>query len=258
MEEGTTKGGNGVTKVEKVEKVEKRGWKWLIKHLIGISIVIIASYVLGTEVQYEIDKRNMKPEIIEKEVVTFVEKSKTETQDFLIHLNPDLDPDLALIIADAVDKSSAKYRLPRKLVCSIIRKESNINPFAKSRVNAVGLMQIMPKIHAKKYEGRNLWHIHVNVDVGCAIFREYLDLEKGNMKKTFHRYLSKNATKDQIDKYSGDIYGFWSKLEMFDYLTTSEREENKEKVVEVVTEEEPTTHSQQMSLQPVLRESLTK
>lgn len=251
MEEGTTKGGNGAVK----DVGKKRSW---IKSMFYLFMLVVISFCVGALIQHDLDKRRLKPEIIEKEVVTFVEKSKTETQDFLIHLNPDLDPDLALIIADAVDKSSAKYRLPRKLVCSIIRKESNINPFAKSRVNAVGLMQIMPKIHAKKYEGRNLWHIHVNVDVGCAIFREYLDLEKGNMKKTFHRYLSKNATKDQIDKYSGDIYGFWSKLEMFDYLTTSEREENKEKVVEVVTEEEPTTHSQRMSLQPVLRESLMK
>jgi hypothetical protein len=168
----------------------------------------------------------------EKEVIKYVEKSKTATEDFLMHLNKDVDPQLAGIIAKAIDEASAKYRLPRKLVCSIIRKESNINPFARSKAGATGLMQIMPKIHKDRYEGRNLWHIPVNVDVGCQIFREYLDLEKGNMFKTFHRYLSKNATKDQINAYAGGIYSYWAKLEMFDYLSSAERDREQEEATE--------------------------
>lgn len=180
-----------------------------------------------------------EPEIkyVDKEVIKYVEKSKTDTSDFLMHLNKDVDPQLANIIAKAIDEASAKYRLPRKLVCSIIRKESNIDPFAKSKAGAVGLMQVMPKIHKKRYEGRNLWHIATNVDVGCQIFREYLDLEKGNMRKTFHRYLSKNASKEQVDKYTGGIYGFWAKLEMFDYLSTAERNKQQEEPVHVDKEE---------------------
>jgi hypothetical protein len=190
-------------------------------------------------------KKIPAPEIIEKitekEVIHYVERSKTETTDFLLHLNPDVDPALAKIIADTIDEMSEKYQLPRKLVCSIIRKESNINPFAKSKVGAVGLMQVMPKIHAERYKDRNLWHIKTNIDVGCSIFRDYLDKENGNMYKTFWRYLSKNATKDQINKYAGDIYENWAKLEMFDYLSISERSANangKDKVMEEVPMEE--------------------
>lgn len=175
-------------------------------------------------------KKIPAPEIIEKEitneVIRYVERSKTETKDFLLHLNPNVDPSLAQIIADNIDEMSEKYQLPRKLVCSIIRNESNIHPFAKSKVGAVGLMQVMPKIHADKIGDRNLWHIKTNIDVGCAIFREYLDKEEGNMYKTFHRYLSKNATKEHIQKYASDIYGYWAKLEMFDYLSIAERNAN--------------------------------
>lgn len=176
--------------------------------------------------------------IVEKEIIHYVERSKTKTSDFLLHLNPDIDPALAEIIANSVDEMSKKYQLPRKLVCSIIRKESNMNPFAKSRVGAVGLMQVMPKIHAERYKGQNLWHIKTNIDVGCSIFREYLDKENGNMYSTFHRYLSKNATKDQLNAYAGDIYENWSKLEMFDYLSIAERQANTNGIGTIEKEEE--------------------
>ena len=207
------------------EKEPKKGMHWL-KQMFIVFLLMGAAYGGGVFHQYQINKQN--PVIQKEDVVKFVEKSKTETKDFLMHLNKDLDPFVAEIIADAVDKFSAKYRLPRKLVCAIIRKESNIDPKAESKVGAVGLMQVMPKIHKDKYVGRNLWHIHTNVETGCMIFREYLDMEKGNMHKTFHRYLSKNASQVQVDKYAGGIYKFWAQLEMFDYLSTAEREQNKD------------------------------
>jgi hypothetical protein len=210
-----------------------------------VLILIIATFATGiwTGIYYK-EKTIVIPEpvIVEKEIVKevmhYVERSKTETKDFLLHLNPDVDPALAIIIADVIDEMSKKYQLPRKLVCSIIKKESNINPFAKSSVGAVGLMQVMPKIHKDKIGDRNLWHIRNNVDVGCAVFREYLDLEKGNMFKTFHRYLSKNATKDQINKYAGGIYEYWAKLEMFDYLSIAERQANTNGIGTIEKEEE--------------------
>lgn len=199
-----------------------------------ILIFIIAVFTAGgfwggmsyIEKHITIPEPEIVEKVIEKEVIHYVERSKTETKDFLLHLNPDVDPALAIIIADVIDEISEKYQIPRKLVCAIIKKESNINPFARSKVGAVGLMQVMPKIHKEKIGDRNLWHIRNNIDVGCAIFREYLDLEKGNMYKTFHRYLSKNATKEQIQNYSRGIYEYWAKLEMFDYLSITERQNN--------------------------------
>jgi hypothetical protein len=175
-----------------------------------------------------------EPEVIEIEkkvdVVKFVEKSKTLTQDFIIHLNPNVDPEMSLIMAKAIDESSAKYRLPRKLVCSIIMKESLFNPFARSKAGAVGLMQIMPKIHADKHIDKNLWHIASNIDVGCQIFREYLDAEHGIMTKAFHRYLSKNASKSEVKNYTDDIYSNWAILEMFDYLSIAEKREAEKQI----------------------------
>lgn len=199
--------------------------------LIGL---IFAGVQTGRIIERREIKENVKIQTIEKEVVKFVEKSKTPTSEFLIYLNPNLDPNLASIIAKNIDKYSQEFNLPRKLVCSIIRKESNIDPNAKSHVGAVGLMQIMPKIHREKYEGENLWHINVNVRVGCQIFRTYLDKEKGSLERTFHAYLSKNASKKVAMAYMNDIIGFWANLELYDYLSTIEREKAKEENIEEI------------------------
>lgn len=270
MEEGRMKGGSGDikgpnrTQIKQAMKrpkpdpdlddkpkgpdneIVKEGFEFSL--VFKLLIIIMIGYAVGSFVQWNIDKQGMKPQIVyEKgeEIVKYVEKSKTPTRDFLNHLNPDVGPELAGIIAKSIDESSQKYQLPRKLICSIIKNESNVNPFAKSNVGAVGLMQVMPKIHKEKINNRNLWHISVNIDVGCKIFKEYLDMEKGNLNKTFHRYLSKNATESQLNNYTSGIYRAWSKLEMYDYLSTQERHENENGNGDF------TIHSEQTESQPV-------
>lgn len=198
-----------------------------------MSLICIIVYIAGISVGENKVKETIVEKVVEKEVIKYVEQSKTLTKDFLVHLNSDLDPRMADVIAEEIDKASKKYRLPRKLICAIMRQESKIDPFAKSHVGAVGLMQVMPKIHKEKYEGRNLWHISTNVDVGCEIFREYLDKEKGNMDKAFHRYLSKNASKKEVKEYQGKIEHFWAKLEMYEYLSNVEQKENQEEPKEL-------------------------
>lgn len=211
--------------------------------MLGAIFVIIAAFVVGGISGMWLQNRLNPPKIIEKEVsvevekIQYVEKSKTATADFLTFLNPNLDPSIAGIMAEAIDKYSQEYKLPRKLIVAISRKESFFNPFAKSHAGAMGLMQVMPNIHKAKWEGRKkseLYHIDLNIKIGCQIFREYLDMEKGNLDKTFHRYLSKKASKQQAKKYQTDIEAFWAQLELYDYMTSREREEKKnEENVEV-------------------------
>lgn len=206
----------------------------------AMSILFVTTFFIALIFYFKSLETTFKEVITIKEHVQYVEKSKTPTAEFLTYLNPKLDPAMAKIIGIEVDKASEKYLLPRTLICAIMQKESNINPFAISSAGAVGLMQVMPKIHKKKYPDRNLWHVSTNIDVGAQIWREYFDNSEGNIGKTFHAYLSKRAKKTVAKQYQNEIEGFWAKLIMHDYLTTKEKEAKKniEETVDNETEEE--------------------
>ena len=179
---------------------------------------------------------------IKEEVIKLVEKGGMKTSEFVVHINPRVDPIIAEAIGVAVDKYSKEYQIPKKLILSIIRKESFFNPFAKSKV-AFGLMQIYPKFHKEKIkalgitDNRQLYHIDYNINIGCQIFREYFDATNGNLDETFHKYLSKKATQQQKDAYKNAILTSWARLEFMEYQRKNQREQPEPVQIEADKEE---------------------
>lgn len=226
--------------------------KFNIKHLYMLlpSIIVIMILVLtyfGITNNYinppgflvkEIEKEIIKEIEKEKEIIKYVEKGGMKTSEFVSAVNPRVDPSIAEAIGTAVDRYSKEYQIPRKLILSIIRKESFFNPFAKSKV-AFGLMQVFPKFHKEKIEAlgikdeREIYHIDNNVNLGCQIFKEYYTASNGNLDETFHKYLSKKATKEQRNAYRDAILTSWAMFEMMEYKYKNQQlEEEKESVEE--------------------------
>jgi len=160
--------------------------------------------------------------------VKYIEKPGMKTSEFVLYINPRVDPIIAEEIGKAVDKYSKEYNIPKKLILSIIKKESFCNPFERSKV-AFGLMQIYPKFHKKKIEAlgikdeREIYHIDNNIHLGCWIFREYLDKSDGDLDETFHKYLSKIATEKQRDNYKNSILTTWAELEFIEFNRRSKQ-----------------------------------
>jgi len=181
---------------------------------------------------------------VEKEIIKYVEKTGMKTSEFVTILNPKVDPIIAEQIGMSVDKHAKNYQLPRKLVLGIINKESAFNPFAKSNV-AIGLMQIYPKYHQDKIDDlkikdkRKLFHIDINIEIGCKIFREYFDQTDGDLDETFHKYLSKNATKEQKDKYKNNVLTTYAMLDFieFQHKNTIIKEEDVEEEIKLLEKE---------------------
>ncbi|ATF09298.1 membrane-bound lytic murein transglycosylase MltC [Candidatus Enterovibrio altilux] len=127
--------------------------------------------------------------------------------------------------ADLIYQSSRRYGISEELIYTIIKTESSFNPYAVSRANAYGLMQVVPQTAGrdvfkfiKKRSGipspEYLFDPASNIDTGTAYFyilknhylKDVLNPQSkyysmvsaynggtGNVLKTFHRYDQKRA-----------------------------------------------------------------
>ena len=93
-------------------------------------------------------------------------------------------------VLNAVLRESRKHQLPVAIVLSVMHVESTFRPYAVSRVNAQGLMQVMPfwlDVFEEPDHVR-LFDIDHNVRIGCRILRKFLDREKGDWYRALLRY----------------------------------------------------------------------
>ena len=100
---------------------------------------------------------------------------------------------------------SARNGLDPFLVASLIRQESEFNPGAVSRANAVGLMQLLPKTGKKVAKEERLRHFNasqlfipgVNMQLGTRYFRSMVD-KFGSFEYALAAY---NAGSDRVEDW---------------------------------------------------------
>jgi len=94
------------------------------------------------------------------------------------------------------------------LVASLIRQESEFNPIAVSRANAVGLMQLLPRtgklvahqVAMKRYNPSQLYTAPVNLELGTRYFRGMVDKFGGSFEQALAAY---NAGSDRVEEWMG-------------------------------------------------------
>jgi soluble lytic murein transglycosylase len=103
-------------------------------------------------------------------------------------------------------RSSAMNGLDPYLVASLIRQESEFNPNAVSRANAVGLMQLLPKtgkavakeVKLKRYNPSQLYTPAVNLQLGTRYFKGMVDKFGGSFEYALAAY---NAGSERVDEW---------------------------------------------------------
>jgi soluble lytic murein transglycosylase len=103
-------------------------------------------------------------------------------------------------------RSSAVNGLDPYLVASLIRQESEFNPNAVSRANAVGLMQLLPKtgkavakeVKMKRYNASQLYTPAVNLQLGTRYFKGMVDKFGGSFEYALAAY---NAGSERVDEW---------------------------------------------------------
>ncbi len=104
-------------------------------------------------------------------------------------------------------KFSSQNGLDPYLVASLIRQESEFNPGAVSRANALGLMQLLPKVGSSVAREEKLSHFappqlftpEVNLQLGTRYFREMVD-KFGAFEYALAAY---NAGSNRVDDWLG-------------------------------------------------------
>jgi soluble lytic murein transglycosylase len=105
-------------------------------------------------------------------------------------------------------KFSLANGLDPYLVASLIRQESEFNPIAVSRANAVGLMQLLPKTgklvahqeSMKHYAPSQLYTPEVNLELGTRYFKGMVDQFGGSFEYALAAY---NAGSDRVQEWMG-------------------------------------------------------
>jgi len=102
-------------------------------------------------------------------------------------------------IDDAVAQIAAQQSLPPGLIHSVIKVESNYNPFAVSNKGAFGLMQLVPAT-ARRFGVSNVFNPVQNIQGGARYLRYLLDLYQGDYPLALAAY---NAGEGAVAKYRG-------------------------------------------------------
>jgi soluble lytic murein transglycosylase-like protein len=117
-------------------------------------------------------------------------------------------PEALAPLVGASEDLEKSYRLSPHLLIAVMAIESNFHPYSESEAGAQGMMQVMPRIHAHRYEkfGGKLSFVNpmVSLEVGADILHDFLR-RSGSETQALRMYFGGGPTSDAyIEKVRGE------------------------------------------------------
>jgi hypothetical protein len=101
--------------------------------------------------------------------------------------------------ANLIHAAAQKHGLDEDLIARVIAMESNFNPRAVSRRQALGLMQLLPQT-AAHYSVADIFDPAQNIDAGAHYLKDLLARYRGNLTLALAAY---NAGPEMVERYGG-------------------------------------------------------
>lgn len=102
-------------------------------------------------------------------------------------------------VRETVEKVAAQQSIAPELIHSVIRTESNYDPYAVSSKGALGLMQLVPAT-ARRFGVNDVFDPVENILGGAKYLKYLLELYGGDYKLALAAY---NAGEGNVSKYGG-------------------------------------------------------
>ena len=101
--------------------------------------------------------------------------------------------------ANLIHAAAQKHGLDENLIARVIAMESNFNPRAASRRQALGLMQLLPQT-AAHYSVADIFDPAQNIEAGAHYLKDLLTRYRGNLTLALAAY---NAGPEMVERYGG-------------------------------------------------------
>jgi hypothetical protein len=129
----------------------------------------------------------------------FSDQEEPEISDFSAPVYVPVGEPEPLPYDQVIHEAAGRYDVDADLILAIIMVESQLNPSAKSKRGAKGLMQLMP-VTADALDVANIYSPEENVIAGVRHFRYLLDRFDGDLKLALAAY---NAGPQNVVRYDG-------------------------------------------------------
>ena len=193
---------------------------------IAIVVVLSALFSISTIIYNELDGKRKEVKQLRAEINELEQTQESISNKNVAHKNykiqtikdyillnySSVPEEVSDIIANSVVDASGEYAVDYRLIVGVIEIESFFNPMAKSKAGARGLMQIIFGVWSNKFNlstERKLHDIKLNINIGTAILRYYINSNNNSVTKALQAYNGGG------DGYADKVYSSVGKFLVF-------------------------------------------
>jgi len=111
-----------------------------------------------------------------------------------------------------------RLKLQPTMILAVMATESSLNPFSQSSAGAQGLMQVMPKVHARRFDEHGgpmtAFDPLTNLRVGARVLHDCIKLTGGSVEDGLRFYLGGSRVDDALAaEYIAKVMALKARLE---------------------------------------------